>query len=165
MFNVPKYFKLRCIALLFIGGSFCGYSQKCESDLKVEKDRSYRSLDINDGVVFNLSLTNTSISNDTYTIVTEDLKIDCANKHYPSKGSNTPVFIEVLSKDGRPLSGNKISIRSGESIQFKVKISTAKNTVSDRWSCIDVKAISDNCKTETSNTILKVYVPNLDSGE
>jgi len=154
-----KYLKISCLSILMLF-CFLGYSQSCKSSLEVVKNRSYRSLSKIESTFFDLKLINESAKLTTYKLVSENTKTDCSNKSTKSKNSNVLLDIEFVNTLGKPIENNEIQINPNQSVNFKVKVSASNKTLTNRWSCINIKAISDNCNTVSSETMLKAFVSN-----
>jgi len=159
MIQKSKYLKISVLAL-FMVSSFLGYSQSCKSSLEVVKNRSYRSLSKTESTFFDLKLINESAKLTTYKLVSENTKTDCSNKSTKSKNSNVLLDIEFVNTLGKPIENNEIQINPNQSVNFRVKVSASNKTLTNRWSCINIKAISDNCNTVSSETMLKAFVSN-----
>lgn len=136
--------------------------QKCSAILSVEKDRHYRSASINDGTSFNLTLTNSSKSTQSYILNTKQLSQDCSNSYYKRKENtaNVDLNIDLNFSNSKKITNNEITLNSGETLRFKLLVNVPKNTKYNHWSCIAIEALSTNCNTISAETILSVYVSN-----
>ncbi len=140
--------------LFFFTISFIGtsvFAQNCNAELVVEKNRNTRSAN-EDGAAFSLVLTNNSSITTTYNITTINLEKSCANKNRRTSLSNVNLNIVIQGN-------TQISLGAGQSYNFKIQVSVPIGTPYYRWSCIEVQAKSDACKSISANTLLKVYVP------
>ena len=137
-------------------------NQNCRAELKVEKNRSYKSAD-EGGASFVLFLENTSNSSATYTISTKNLESSCYDSS-KSAGAHVslPVTMQLLNKPNQ--SAGKVTLRSGEVLKFIVNVKVPDGTPLEKWSCIEVSALPANCPSSSINTILSVYVPNPSKG-
>ncbi len=164
-------------AFLFISGM---YAQSCNAELSVEKNRNSKSAD-EDGAVYDMVLTNTSNAVANYTISIKELAESCSNSNVAYRTSEANVSLDVAingkkmatQNNKNSLSNNaskafanndKISVKPGQSYNFKVKVTVPKGTPSKRWSCIQVEAKSPSCKGKAASTVLKVFVPDPTEG-
>ena len=141
---------------------------KCSADLSVEKNRNYKSA-YADGVSFKLILTNTSSNTNTYSLSTKKLEGACGKSSNTGKTSsksqnsnidlNVSIQANASSKSANRKSNNEITLRSGQSYKFIVKVTAPKGTPYNNWGCIEVDAISKDCGSSSATTILNVYVP------
>ena len=141
--------------------------QNCDSELTVEKNRTFKSAD-KDGVSFSLHLQNKSLKAQTYVISAKNISESCANnKNYADPNVQLEPYI-VLPYDKAPNntddSSAEIEIQPGQSIDFHVKIKVPNNTPVYRWGCIEVEASSTDCSSRTPKAILSVYIPNPSEG-
>ena len=149
-------------SMLFIGlGSISVYSQSCNSDLSVKKDRNSRSIS-EDGAVFSMVLKNNSSSTATYSFAFKNLSGRCGNRSSGASVQNVSLDVAFLPNNSNSEMRNGISLSPGKSLEFKVRVTAPYGTPYGSWGCIQVDAIPNNC-TATS-TILKVYVPDPSKG-
>jgi len=140
------------------------YYQDCKTELSVYKDRSFKSAD-EDGTSFKLTLTNTSSKSATYTLSTENLLEPCDNKGgRANTGSNVNLNVSIQTNTLRTIPNNEITLKSGQSYNFVIKVTVPEGTRYNSWSCIDVEAQSKNCASSTIKTTLSVFVPEPSEG-
>ena len=144
-------------AFLFISGM---YAQSCNAELVVEKNRNVRSAGNADGTTFSVVLTNKGKTASTYTLSTENLEKSCAVEGESSRTSlsNVNLDVSINNSESRSSRGDKVFLKPGESYKFKVRVDVPKGTPFKRWSCIQVKANSNTCKSSEVSTVLKVFV-------
>jgi hypothetical protein len=138
------------------------YYQDCNTELAVEKDRSFKSAD-EDGASFTLILTNTSSKEATYTLSTRNLLEPCNNSYDKSTAANVNLNVSIQTNTLKGPSENKITLKSGQEYKFVVNVTVPKGTKYNTWSCIDVEAKSENCSAITK-TRLSVFVPDPTEG-
>ena len=139
------------------------YYQDCKAELSVHKDRSFKSA-AQDGATFKLTLTNTSSKAATYTLSTTNLSEPCDNKGgRATYGSNVNLNVSIQSNTLRAIPSNEITLKSGESYSFVVKVTVPDGTKTNSWSCINVEAQSKNCSSKSIKT-LSVFVPEPSEG-
>ncbi|MEZ4778800.1 MAG: hypothetical protein R2786_05385 [Flavobacteriaceae bacterium] len=135
------------------------FSQNCNVDLKVEKNRNFKSADEN-GVVFDLVLTNNSAQKDQFSISQNFLKLSCSSEIHKSTSANVILTTEILDGNSKSISEEDfIVLNAGQSYKFKVKLGAAEKNDYQKWSCLEIKATSQNCKTVASSTTLSIFLP------
>ena len=135
------------------------FSQNCNVELKVEKNRNFKSADEN-GVVFDLVLTNNSAQKDQFSLAQNFLKLSCSNEIHKSTSANVILTTEILDSNSKSiLKDELISLNAGQSYKFKVKVGAAEKKDYQKWSCLEIKATSQNCKTVASSTTLSIFLP------
>lgn len=140
-------------------------AQSCSADLSVAKDRHVKSAYSDDPASFTMVLKNTSSKTISYTIATRDLKESCATKNKQTKAPNVSLDVEIeLGGSSRPVAGNAITLRSGETRNFTIYASVPPKTPYNTWSCIEVSASADECSQVVASTILSVFVPEPSDG-
>jgi len=146
--------------------------QECRAELNVNKNRNFESADYIDGTSFTLVLKNTSTQATTYTILTNNLLQRCSNginknisnnsNRSASSNVNLNVSIQTHNLNNSNISKKspypEIMIAGGQEYRFKVNISVPEETPFNTWSCIEVKAISNNCNSNAVKTVLSVFV-------
>lgn len=139
--------------------------QDCHSELTVEKNRSFKSAD-QDGATFFLVLENKSSMTAVYDLSTKNISAQCKNNNNTlnATGPNVEMNIALQQVDSDQPTNSKISLDSGKSFRFKVKVTVPAGTPFNKWSCIEVKAIPESCPSNAVKTILSVYVPNPSEG-
>ena len=139
------------------------YYQDCNAELSVHKDRSFKSA-TEDGASFKLTLTNTSSKAATYKLSTTNLDEPCNNTgDRASAESNVKLDVAIQSHTLRAVPNNEITLKSGESYSFSVKVTVPNGTKYNKWSCINVEAKSKSCNSTTVKT-LSVFVPEPSEG-
>lgn len=148
--------------MLFIGlGSMSVYSQSCNSDLSVKKNRNTRSA-TETGAIFSMVLKNNSSSTATYSFAYSNLRERCDNNSTGSFLQNAPLDVTFLSVNSTSEMQNELILSPGKSHEFKVKVTAPYGTPYGSWGCIQVDANANNCAA--TSTILKVYVPDPNQG-
>tara|TARA_R100001132_G_C3269043_1_gene91342 strand:- start:79 stop:543 length:465 start_codon:yes stop_codon:yes gene_type:complete len=132
-------------------------SQNCKAELKVEKDRNFKSAD-KDGAVFYLVLTNSSSQKDSFIITKSNLITPCNNSTYNTPKSNTELNSTILGSNSKAITGDHVvSLSPGQTYKFQVKVEAPSKKDYNHWSCIEIKASSQNCRNVVSATTLSVY--------
>ena len=137
------------------------FYQNCQAELKVEKNRSFKSAD-EEGASFVLTLKNTSSSSEVYTIETKNLESSC----YDTKkwaGANISLQTNTLLSNNSGQASTKVTLKSGESLSFIVEVTVPEGTSYEKWGCIEVSATPKKCASPVKQ-ILSVYVPNPSKG-
>jgi hypothetical protein len=139
------------------------YDQECSAELSVLKDRSFKSAD-EDGANFIITLKNSSSKTAMYTLSTSHLSEPCDNKGgRASTEGNVNLNVSILTNTLRAIPSNEITLKSGQSYSFIVKVTVPEGTRSNSWSCINVQAESKNCSLKSIKT-LSVFVPEPSEG-
>lgn len=159
--NTSALFMLVFFALLFTSGTVL--SQSCKAELKVEKDRNFKSA-FQNGAFFDMVLTNTSSQKDSYVISKRYLNTSCHNKALKSSEANVRLGASFLKNNKELSSSNVITLSPGETYKFQVVVDAPEAKDYNRWSCIEIIASSQNCRNVETTTTLSVYLPN-PSGE
>ena len=68
-----------------------------------------------------------------------------------------PLANHLLSSESKSLSNNMVELLPGQTYSFKVMVEAPSNNDYGKWSCIEVSAVSSNCK-EAATTVLSVYL-------
>ncbi|GHC61632.1 hypothetical protein GCM10008083_28540 [Ulvibacter litoralis] len=144
-------------------GVFSGYSQSCNVELSVEKNRNTKSAD-ESGAEFWMVLKNTSSSSASYDLSALSLEESCATKNKMTSAANVKLDVNILSQESNSLAGKGISLKAGQTYKFKVFVTVPKGTKYGTWSCIEVKAKSSACKQDINGTMLRVFVPDPSEG-
>lgn len=135
------------------------FSQNCNVELKVELNRNFQSATEN-GVTFDLVLTNNSTQKDQFSLSQNFLKLSCSNDTYKTSASNVELASEILDNNSKAINTNDlITLNAGQSYNFKVKVGAAEKKDYKKWSCLEIKATSQNCKAVASSTTLSIYLP------
>jgi hypothetical protein len=140
------------------------FAQNCSANLTVEKDRNVKSASIGDGASFNMVLTNTSSEAATYFITTKSLKESCATQNKMTSAPNVILNVSLKGSNKLALSNNALTLKSGETKNFKVYATLPPKTPYNTWSCIEVIATSKECDQPAASTIVRVFVPEPSDG-
>jgi len=97
------------------------------------------------------------INNGTSTIKFS-INIDNTACKYIKNSKQVDLNQSILSKN-KSLLGNKFSIKSGEAIEFYVKIARPKNTELSTWNCSEIKAKSLTGETLSNSVVIKTLIP------
>ncbi len=146
------------LVLVFIFGMFSiqGYSQGCNSELAVYKDRDSRSITKNDPTRFQLELTNNGSKAQTYTIVSDDYKGTCmVNGSALRSSATSKLDVFIYQNESRT---STITVPARSTAKFIAMVALPRGAAAKGWQCIEVIANSDYCQNGTVSTILKVYV-------
>jgi hypothetical protein len=138
-------------------------SNNCSSELRVEKDRNFKSAD-EDGTSYKLILKNLSSASQTYALSTNYLSKPCSNTRSDSGQNANQYNVELNVSMAFNRGNDQITLQPGQSEQFTINISVPEGTPYNSWSCINVEAKSDKCDSGSSSTILSVYIPNPSEG-
>lgn len=151
------HFLLVCIFL-----SFSGYAQNCNSDLSVEKNRNVKSAGEN-GAVYLLTLTNNTSKTNTYHLASVFSDLSCANKNRQTRSANVTLNV-AFEGNSSVITNNQITVGSGQSKKFKVRVTVPGGTPYRTWSCIQIQARAEHCNNAISETLLRVFVPDPSEG-
>ena len=144
---------------------FSYMNAQCTGTLEVQKNRSFQSATSKRDATFKMSLKNTSSQSGVFRIKTENISKTCANTTFPSKAANVELKASVLSASSDKVAGRSVKLAAGETYEFLVNVNVPPNTAIERWSCIEVTAVADNCRTAISGATLSVYVANPEDSE
>lgn len=150
-----KKLKTTFLFLIFFNSFLYGQTTKCNVSLNVEKQRNIRSTTL-EGTYYAMILTNNSTTQGTYTLASENRKLDCQNPDNSSSKDNVELKISFLDDKLKPI--NEISIQSGQKIKFFVYVTVPKNTTVNKWSCNEIIANSKECTDYEARTILKTLI-------
>lgn len=148
--------KIFLIALILSAG--ISTAQNCRAELKVSRDRNFDSANEN-GALFEMELKNNGSSSEIFSIESAFLSESCSNESLKTSAPNVKLDIEYPSSASASLKPTNVTVKAGETFRFKMKINVPAGTPIERWSCIEVSAISKNCKTAIASTVLHVFVP------
>ena len=148
-----KNFRNLILIILLLPG--LSFSQNCNTNLNVKKDRSFSSIHSINGnkTIFNMVLENTSSKSQTYQIVSKQLSKDCSNTTLKRKQNQKNVLLDV----NIPKELNSKLLYPGEVYEFKIIVSAPKETETGKWGCIEILATTKNCASASSQ-VLSVYV-------
>lgn len=142
-------------------------SNDCSAQLNVEKNRSSKSAD-EDGAQFILVLTNTSSETKTFNLSIKNISGPCNNNssRQQNRGTDSNTTVLDVSFQNTSLNRNSINTPSqvdielnmGESYKFIVDAKAPQGTPYNTWSCIEVEAKSNDCKSLSETQVLSVYV-------
>lgn len=148
--------KISICALLLCAG--LSHAQSCKAELSVARERNYDSAGEN-GALFEMELKNNGSSQETFSIETAFLTESCANSSLKTNAANVKLDIIYPNIGNKEVKLTNISVKAGETYKFKMQLNVPTGTPVKRWSCIEVSAVSKNCKTAVASTVLHVYVP------
>jgi hypothetical protein len=134
----------------------------CDAELSVEKNISSKQAWEN-GTMFTLTLKNTSTLTTTYKLSTINLKQPCDNKSN-STGTFVPLDASFKLGSSGTTSENEITLNSGKSAKFSVKINMIGDVSNGDWGCVEIEAQPKGCNEPNIKTVLSVYVPNPQGG-
>lgn len=155
-FIVQSIARLGMLILVFNTSVAFGQSGSCSANLKVEKDRNTRSTPL-DGTYYSMVITNTSGASSVFLITPNDS--DMADK--PINGGNTSIpklQASILDSDLNPI--DRISLSSGQSVNFLVHISVPSGIAYSRTYDTTIVAKSLSCSNYSTNTVLHTFVMN-----
>jgi hypothetical protein len=144
------------LAIMFLGFTSMN-AQRCKSELKVEKNRNFKSAAEN-GAMYTLILTNNSTSPQSYRLETKDLEEYCGNDTRRNVVSNVSLSKKFLQENSKQALTGTLTMQPKQSRTFNVHIVAPAGTPFNSWGCIEVRAISENCDMPAT-TILSVFVP------
>ncbi len=133
-------------------------AQSCKAELGVARDRNYDSA-TESGALFEMELKNNGNSPEVFNIQTAFLTESCSNESLKTSSANVKLDILYPNSSGKEVKPSNITIKAGETYRFKMQINVPAGTPIKRWSCIEVSAVSKNCKTAITSTVLHVFVP------
>lgn len=148
--------KFKLLILLMISNSCFTFSQTCNANLEVSKNRNVRST-ASTGTYYKMTLTNNG-PNDVFTLSSLNTNTICTNSDGSSTTTN--VALNVTFEDLTFNTINSISVNSGETINFLVHITVPSGTPINRWCCNQVTASSNLCSNYKINTTLHTLVIN-----
>jgi hypothetical protein len=148
-------FLVLCTAISF------AQSGSCSATLQVEKDRNTRSTPAA-GTYYTMIISNTGMSNTTYTLSSSNVNSSCANNDGSSNSNNVNLTANFVDINLNPIS--EISLSSGQTVSFLVNIKVPVGTTLSKWNCTQITATSTSCSNYKVNTILHTLVsdPNQD---
>ena len=136
-------------------------SSSCSATLQVEKDRNTRSTPP-EGTYYTMIMSNTGISNTTYTLNSSNINSSCTNNDSSSTIGNVNLTVQFL--DLNLVSISKISLSPGQTVSFLANIHVPTGTTLNKWNCTQITAVSSSCSNYKVDTILHTLVidPNQD---
>jgi hypothetical protein len=148
-------FLMLCTAISF------AQSGSCSATLQVEKDRNTRSTPPG-GTYYTMIISNTGMSNTTYTLSSSNVNSSCANNDGSSNSDNVNLTANFVDINLNPIS--EISLSSGQTVSFLVNIQVPVGTTLSKWNCTQITATSTSCSNYKVDTILHTLVsdPNQD---
>lgn len=149
--------KFKLFSFFLILNSLFAFSQTCNANLDVVKNRNTRST-TSEGTYYKMSITNSGSTSDEYTLSSQNINNICTN----NDGSNTTtnVGLNVSFEDNNFNSITKITINPGETFTFLAHITVPAGTPVEKWCCTQITAISNICKSYKVNTTLHTLVIN-----
>jgi hypothetical protein len=144
-------FQLFCIFLIH---SFSFAQDNCKATLEVSKNRNSRSSTTN-GTYFKLTLTNESVTSDTYDLTYINNSNTCSSGTEDQIG-NVNLNIQFENLNFNSLS--KISLQPYESIEFYAHIIIPIGTPINKWCCSEIIATSNNCSSYKTFTDIHTLV-------
>lgn len=144
------------IVTLVLNSTFA-FSQTCNANLKVSKNRSIRSA-TSAGTYYKMSISNDGINNDVYTLSFLDINNICTNSDGSSNTSNVVLNISFEDNNFSPI--NTIAVNSGETLNFLVHVTVPVGTTLNKWCCTQITASSNTCSNYKINTTLHTLVIN-----
>tara|TARA_R110002049_G_scaffold1498_5_gene11640 strand:- start:2011 stop:2484 length:474 start_codon:yes stop_codon:yes gene_type:complete len=130
--------------------------EDCDAQLSVWNNETTKLAGEN-GTRFILILKNTSSNTATYTLSAKNLENPCDLESAKSSGKYLPLSASFKLDDSK----NKITLSSGQSNKFAVKINIPIDASNSDWGCIEIEAKPEDCNTNNVKTVLSVYVPSL----
>lgn len=153
-------FRKKIITILFfIFSSILSYSQNCNVELKVEKNRDTRSTP-STGTFYKMTITNLGSSTDTYIIRTQNINSRCNSSNSRIQDPTVKSVLEAKSLDLNQIENNRLTVNPGQTLTFLVKITVPQGTAMNSWCCTEVIAQSTNCSNVKSSTGLYTLVIN-----
>jgi len=148
-------YKLTIIFLIF--NSLSTFSQTCNANLDVVKNRNIRST-TSQGTYYKMSITNKGSISDVYSLFSQNINNTCSNNDGSSTATN--VSLNLSFEDTNFNSINKITINPGETLTFLAHITVPLGTSIDKWCCTQVTATSNLCPSYKVSTTLHTLVIN-----
>jgi len=133
------------------------YSQTCNANLEVIKNRNIRST-TSEGTYYKMSITNNSLSLDEYSLNSLNINNICTNNDGSSSATNVGLITSFEDNNFNTIT--KITIQPGETFSFLAHITVPPGTPIDKWCCTQVTAISNICKGYKVNITLHTLVIN-----
>lgn len=149
--------KYKLIIIFLILNSAFSFSQTCSANLDVSKGRKTRSTS-SSGTYYKMTITNNGISNDTYTLSSQNTNGSCSNSDNSSTTSN--VILNISFTDINLNSISTISVNSGETLTFFVHVTVPVGTPINKWCCTQITASSSICENYYANSSLHTLVIN-----
>ncbi|MBL4663497.1 MAG: Fn3-like domain-containing protein [Flavobacteriaceae bacterium] len=144
--------------LISLFGFSTAYGQICNSELIVSQNRDARSASENDPTQFQLELTNNSSKSQTYDIKTARFEGSFAVKGVGKDKLASTSKLNVTIEQNHSVSNNRITVPARSTVKFQATVSVPLGTAVNRWSGIEVRAVSDNCTDGKVSTLLKLFV-------
>lgn len=131
--------------LLSTASSFNLQGQSCNTELEVYKNRDKRSVMPNDGTTFQIDLTNTQSTSQTYNLITSiyDRPCEGSGSQGASRSSMEGVLTAVVSQNGAR--SNSITVAGNTSARIWVEVEMGPNARLNSWHCVDLIATSQSC--------------------
>lgn len=133
-----------CLSMqLFFGQEYLKLNLKIDTDKTVNETEHFYLMEIinngNSTAKFNINIDNTACQ-------------------YIENNKQVDLIQSVLSKNKSQVN-NQFSIKSGESIEFYVKISRPKDIKRNTWNCSEIKAKSLTGESLSNSVIIKSLIP------
>lgn len=131
--------------------------KKCKAKLQVENNRNSRSVTPR-GTQYLLQISNESTLIATYSLYATNINNSCSNNDGSATSNNVNLYVTFSDLDSNPISS--ITVNSGETKQFLVKMKSPPGTPYKRWNCTQINADSRDCSNYSISTVLHTFVIN-----
>jgi uncharacterized membrane protein len=142
-------------AFIFLIITTNSYSQSCQATLKVEKNRSTKSVSP-EGTYYKLEISNTGITSVTYKLSAINVNNSCSNNDGSSTSSNVNLNISFTDEGSNPIS--EISLNPGQTTTFLTNVNIPLGTAINKWNCTQIYATATSCSNYSVNIILHTLV-------
>lgn len=149
------FFMFIFLASFFISSD--AFAQSCNSELTVNKDRDRRSASELDPTQYLMELTNNGFSSQTYQIGVSNYQ-----GSFSVKGKQPAVLSSSYSIDTAVLQNNiqnnTITVPARSTGVFKLAITVPSGTPPNKWTALEVNAVSSACPNGTVTKVVKLYI-------
>lgn len=155
--SLPK--RTTTILLLIFSFAFCTYSVNAQTDCKVDinakKNRNSKNVSL-EGSAYRMVITNNGIATDTFVLNSKDINNTCTNPDGSNNAGNVVLNYEFLDSNNNKITS--ITLNAGETYNFLVSVIVPNETITNKWSCVEIVASSTNCENYSSSTNLQSMV-------
>lgn len=146
-----------CFVLLTTGVLFSGFSQECNTELKVYNNSDKRAIMPNDGTIFQLDISNFLSTSQTYFVKTIVYHEPCnllESLDYSKEDREAPLTA-LVSHNGARLSN--ITVPGNSTTRIGVEVNMNDSAKINSWYCVDVVATAQICGEDITKK-LNVFI-------
>ena len=148
------------ILFVFFGlGSISSFSQNCNSELSVYRDRVKRSVTVDDSTNYRLELTNNSGTSENYLLNFNSKEVNCeSNVNGASTTSQDLGFNIQFLQNNNGVNG--ITVPAYGTVTVYATVSASAVFRVNTWTCIELTAKAERCNSGPVVTVIEVFASN-----